>query len=90
MDTIDISGLEKSAVLAALYNAAKPQGLGFLHYNPKPMTIDQATDILKHTTQFDYLMGRVMKINLSGNTINVWAYDRDNGEGVAERELLVL
>lgn len=35
---MDISGLSKASVLAALYNAARPQGMGFLQYDPKPMS----------------------------------------------------
>jgi hypothetical protein len=32
---IDISKLDKAAVLAALYNNSKPQGLGFLQATPR-------------------------------------------------------
>jgi len=35
--TVDTAGLEREAVLAALYNAAAPRGLGFTHYDPRPM-----------------------------------------------------
>jgi hypothetical protein len=35
--SIDLKGLNKAAVLAALYNASKPQGMGFLQYDPTPM-----------------------------------------------------
>ncbi len=81
--TIDLKGVNKAAVLAALYNASKPQGMGFLHYDPKPMTKKEAKKLLKHQTDFDYLQGRVMKVNLDGDTLNTWGYDRDNGEGAA-------
>ena len=87
MGTIDLKGLDKAAVLAALYNASKPQGMGFLHYNPTPMTIERAKELLEQTTDFDYLMGRVMKINLGGDTLNTWGYDRDNGEGAAAKAI---
>ncbi|MBU1970331.1 hypothetical protein KJ605_00935, partial [Patescibacteria group bacterium] len=70
-------------VLAALYNAAKPQGMGFTHYDPAPMTLEQAEQLLKRGTDFDYLKGRVMKINLCDDTLDTWGYDRDNGEGAA-------
>ncbi len=83
MATIDLKGLNKAAVLAALYNASKPQGMGFLHYDPAPMTVEQAEKLLKQTTDFDYLMGRVMKIDLGGDTLDTWGYDRDNGNGAA-------
>jgi hypothetical protein len=85
MATIDLVGLDKAAVLAALYNAAKPQGMGFLHYDPKPMSVEEARDILvSGFTNFDYLKGRVMKVDLVGNQLGSSGYDRDNGEGRAK------
>ena len=36
---------------------------------------------------FDYLNGRVMKIDLSEDMLDPWLYDRDNGEGAAARAL---
>ena len=81
---INIEGLDKATVLAALYNASRPQGMGFLHYNPKPMTTDEAEQLLAHTTSFDYLKGRVMKIDLkSGAEFEARWYDRDNGTNTA-------
>ncbi len=82
---VDISNKDKAEVLAALYNNSHPHGLGFLHYNPEPMTIDQARELLKETADFDYLAGRVMKISLESNTVNTWGYNMDNGDGAAER-----
>uniref|UniRef100_A0AAU8B7B7 Uncharacterized protein n=1 Tax=Dulem virus 39 TaxID=3145757 RepID=A0AAU8B7B7_9CAUD len=83
---IDIKGLSKSEVLATLYNNSRPQGLGFLHFDPTDMTIEQAKDILKETTYFDYLKGRVMKVDLSSDEgFEEWLYDRDNGKGAAQR-----
>lgn len=84
---IDISKKDKAEVLAALYNASHPLGLGFLQYDPTPMTADEARKLLAETTYFDYLYGRVMKVDLSTDTLNPWLYDRDNGAGAAERAL---
>jgi hypothetical protein len=39
---IDITGLDKAAVLAALYNNAKAQGLGAWQYEPGDMTSEEA------------------------------------------------
>ena len=83
MTNINLKGLNKAAVLAALYNASKPQGMGFMHYNPTPMTIEEAEGLLERTYDFDYLKGRVMKVNLDGETLDPSDYDRDNGEGAA-------
>lgn len=84
---IDISKKDKAEVLAALYNASRPLGLGFLHFDPTPMTVEEARELLSETTDFDYLKGRVMKVDLSGEELETWLYDRDNGEGAAERAL---
>lgn len=84
---IDISHMNKAAVLAALYNASKPQGLGILHFTPDNMTIQEATELLTQTNYFDYLKGRVMKIALDGDTLDPRLYDRDNGDGAAMKAL---
>jgi len=84
---VDISNKDKAEVLAALYNNSHPHGMGFIQYNPEPMTIEQAREILKQTTYFDYLAGRVMKINLGSNTVHTWGYNRNNGNGAAERAI---
>lgn len=83
MATISLKGLNKGKVLAALYNASHPQGLGILHFDPDPMTLEQAEFLLKRQTDFDYLKGRVLKVDLSGDEFDPWLYDRDNGEGAA-------
>lgn len=81
METIDISHLSKAKVLAALYNRSAPQGLGILQYSEGQMTEEQAAELLKKQTYFDYLYGRVMKIDLSTNELRPWLYDRDLGQG---------
>lgn len=99
---VDISGLEKAGVLAALYNATHAQGMGWLHFTPEDMTKEQAQAILDerheqqadmaakfpgsvntHSLFFDYLHGRVMKVDLMGDTFSPFLYDRDNYEGAA-------
>lgn len=87
MAQINLVGMDKAIVLAALYNASKPQGMGFLHYDPIPMSVDQARELLEQRTDFDYLKGRVMKIDLSDDMLNTRGYDRDNGDGAAEKAI---
>lgn len=41
-DVINVAGLDRAEILQALYNAAKPQGLGFLHFDPEPMSLGEA------------------------------------------------
>lgn len=89
-DTIDISKLDKAEVLAALYNASKQHGMGFLHARGRDaMTTEQAKEELAANPRgkFDYLHGRAMKIYLAEDNLEVWIYDRDNGKGAAQRAL---
>ncbi len=86
-EQIDISKLDKAEVLAALYNASKPQGMGFLHFDPTPMKTEEARELLKQLNYFDYLKGRVMKVEIKGDTLNPRLFDRDNGQGAAARAL---
>ena len=85
-ELISLIGLNKAKVLAALYDAAKPQGLGFLHFDPAPMTLEEARTLLIDSPDgyFDYVQGRVMKVDLSGDTLRTVLYDRDNGLGKAK------
>lgn len=84
---MDISKLNKADALADLYNNSRPLGMGFLHFDPQPMTSAEAAELLKTKTYFDYLKGRVMKVDLSGDELRTALYNRDNGDGAAERAL---
>lgn len=87
---ISLVGIDKAAALAALYNASAPKGLGWFEASNETMTRDVAKELLKGQTYFDYLQGRVMKVDLSGDSMRVGSYDRDNGQGAAERALAPL
>lgn len=88
---MDIKGLDKAEVLAALYNGSRQQGMGFLHSRGSHgMTVEQAREELKETSYFDYLHGRVMKIALDGDELETRLYDRDNGQGAAEKIIAAL
>ncbi len=84
MDSVDISGLDKKSLLNALYQRAKPLGMGFLHYIPNEKLSDSDAEAILKGGYVDYLRGRVMKINLSGNSVNTRGYNRDNGPNAAE------
>ena len=88
---IDISELNKAELLAALYNRAQPQGAGFLYYKPQNMSPAEAQLILDTgRTNFYNLYGRMMKVNLSGDELDPWSYNRDNGPGAAEAVIAML
>lgn len=89
---VDISGLSKAAVLASLFNATAPNGMGFLQamYGPTVMTEQDAAqhvDTDSGALDFDYLFGRPLKVDISGDSFNPWGLDRDAGEGTAEKAI---
>ena len=82
---MDISNLSKPKILAALFNRAKPLGYGLIHYNPNHiMDEKEAEDLLSKRTFFDYLEGRLMKVELGGNELKTSSYNLDNGPNAAE------
>lgn len=83
---MDITGMNKAEILASLYNRSKTQGMGVLHYQEGDMTVEEAQEMLDQgQTYFDYVKGRVMKIELSGDELETDLFNRDNGDGVCER-----
>ena len=88
--SINIKGLDKAEVLAALYNASQQQGMGFFHARGQSgMNVEQARQEIEKNPAlyFDYLHGRVMKISLKHDEMEERLYDRDNGNGAAQRAL---
>jgi len=96
MGTVNIAGLDKAELLAALVNGAKPLGLGFLHDTGAAMTKAEAQrwvdegrghdmGIPQAPMSFDYVCGRPIKCDISGNEMRTDLYNRDQGDGAAER-----
>jgi hypothetical protein len=94
MHKCDIKGLDKKEVLKALFASAKPLGLGFMHYvKDQELTNDEIEKIINHKYEpcwVDYLHGRLMKVDFSGDILDTWAYNRDNGENAAENAIEML
>ena len=83
---VDIKGLDKARVLKALYDHSHVQGLGFMHAAEEgTVTVESCAKLLEKYTQYDYLHGRVLKVDLSGDEFDERLYDRDCGEGAAQR-----
>lgn len=83
MSKIELQGLTKPEALAALFNAAKPQGLGKLQYDPSHrMDSVEAGIVLTQGMYVDYLEGRVIKTDFGKypDSIDTTLYDRDNGK----------
>ena len=83
---VDIKGLDKARVLKSLYEHSHVQGIGFLQAVPDGVvTVEHCAGLLAKYSYFDYLHGRVLKVDLSGDEFDERLYDRDCGEGAAQR-----
>jgi hypothetical protein len=90
MAKVNIKGLDKAELLQALHARSKALGMGALHDRGN-LTVDQCREIINHRTDeeiglyFDYLNGRVLKVDLEGDELDTRLYDRDVGEGAGEQ-----
>lgn len=98
MANVNIAGLDKAEVLLALWNASRMQGMSFLGFlSSGELTLEQAKQEIesskhksfdgKDSIYFDYLNGKVMKVDLGQDEFDPRLYDRDNGEGAAQRAI---
>ncbi len=98
MAIISIAGLDKAEVLARLFNAAA-------EHNPEMkearklmgsrsrlfLPIALARELIAGgDLMFDYLNTIPLKLDLSGDTFDSSIFDRDNGEGLAERVIAAM
>jgi hypothetical protein len=102
-DKVSIAGLSKAEVLAALVNATTPLGMGILQDDGRPLTAEQAqrdwidavkshdtVNVVKQKLYFDYVKGRSIKCDISGDEFDPRWYDRDAGVGAAARVIAKL
>ena len=89
---ISIAGLNKAAVLAALYNgAAEPKGWGRMYWELTPMTGAEAVSWLARTGGVvESIKGRALNVDLSDDVLDTSGYDAENGPGAAARALASL
>ena len=94
-DVIDISDKDRNEVLAALYNASTPVGMGFVQYNPMPWTKEIASMYFEQFGQpdgdgviaFKWVMGRPLNCKFIENLVYVAGYNNDNEWGLAQRAI---
>ena len=85
----------KNEVLAALYNASTPIGMGFAQYNPMPWTKEIAGMYFEQFAQpnkdgeiiMKWVMGRPLNCMFKGNLVYVAGYNNDNEWGLAQRAI---
>lgn len=91
-------GLSKEEILCALYDSAKPFGLGILHFEPEDMSIACAKSLFSSNVKkdisgksyyyFDYVKGRLIKTSIEEDgSFDAHLYERDYGEGSAEKAI---
>lgn len=92
---IDVSRIKRAKLLAGLFNNTKPFDPTKIDHNDlgRNLSVEEARTIIKtrlamdgkRGLYFDYLLGRPLKIDLSGDVIDPLLYNRYAGEGTAER-----
>lgn len=82
-DKIDVRGIDKAALLAALHNNTRALGLGMLHDLGRDITPDEVRKEMGHSPWrfVDYYHGRPIKVAIGDDEISPRLYDRDAGEG---------
>lgn len=69
---VNIEGLPKPRILAALYNKSRAVGIGQYQYNPQHnMTYNEAEKLLKTMSTFNLLYGRVMYFSMDSDTTEI-------------------
>ena len=65
---IEITGCSLTDVVQAAYDLSRPQGLGFLHYTPEPLSGEEALQYVDDTSPcpvcLDYVKGRACKLTV--------------------------
>ena len=93
MSLVKLDKLNKAQALAALFNNAKTQGMGVLHYNPNHVMHEaEAKAVLAEGSCVDYLEGRVIKIDFAkypNDYVDVTQYNMDNGAFAAQRAIKI-
>jgi len=86
--SLDISGLDKAELLAALVNAARPGWLLMTHERAAAIIQDRLSAGHGPPFDFDYVAGRTIKCDIGGPRISKFhaaLYDRDAGQGTIAR-----
>jgi hypothetical protein len=90
---VNIGGLEKAAVLVALFHAAGPTSTGAL-----TLSIDEARSYMAKRADWragrplyvDSLKGRPIRCDIGGDWLDPRLFDRDLGEGAAAHAIAEL
>lgn len=80
---IDITGADLVQVAKIAYDLSKPQGLGFMHFQPGPLDNETARECVDHCARIphialdmDYVNGRACKLSVFRDGDKLWIDDR--------------
>ena len=92
---IDITGLDKAKVLKTLIDHANCMALSddasLLSTMQPPVEIETVRAYIeKDGLTVDYILGKPIKVDLTGDSFDPWLYDRDHGQGRAQQAIDIL
>lgn len=91
---IDIRGIEKAALLAALYNGLNPGGASEdFNVRTAPMTKGEAQDIINRIRgplSFTHVKGRALMVDITGDSLDPQKYDQNLGQKAAEKIIVAM
>lgn len=74
---VNISGIDKGFLLFKAWKAASWNG-----FAPLDMERDEfVRRWRREDDDYDYVCGRPLKVNIAGDTVDPWLFDRENGDG---------
>lgn len=82
--SIDISDLDKVKLLQMLWENSSP-AIFFNAFPIKPPSFDRENASTAVESFIDYYCGRCIKMNLSGDSVDPYSYDRNYGTGTVAR-----
>jgi len=86
---INISGLDKKELLRKLWENSQVASFFTMNHMPPPKLNEK--ELTESVNGYvDYLCGRVIKCDLTGNMADPQMYDRDNGKGAFEKIVIEL
>ena len=83
MSSVDISGIDKRALLKALWLNSKPAAFFGISSMSAPGYEEPSESVL--AKYIDYYCGRLIKTDISKDEASSWGYDRDYGQGAFEK-----
>lgn len=79
---VDVRGIPKDHLLLAMWSSSSIALFYEIFDVPAPnLDLQEAGRELEHGGKLDYVQGRVIKTDISGNCVHPNLYDRDNGLG---------